>query len=338
MTQAVTSDQIILYRSLFSGLTDRYGTYDPRTGRYRQEKEPVTDDVIRRHLLGIQPYGVYLLTGDTTRAVVVDFDQEDTEAPLAYLEQARHYGLTSYLERSRRRGWHAYLWLSQEGVPAKAARTVARLILSEAVPGQNVEVFPKQDRLSGPDDSGCFLNAPLWGRLTPLGRTVFVDPARGLQPYPDQWEFLAGVRRFSAQDLQTILELNAPGPEPPPRMARQDGVLPQTYGLPPCAQRMLAAGVTSNQRSSAFRLACQLRKFGLTEDVTVAALLACARKNRPTDGKRIITPDEIIALTSSAYRRWYRSCGCEDPAVAPFCDANCPVRGRRKHRRLSSET
>lgn len=337
MTQAVTSAQIALYCSLFSGLTDRYGTYDVTTGRYRQEKEPVTEEVIRRHLLGVKPYGVYLLTGDKTRAVVVDFDQEDTEAPLAYLEQARHYGLIAYLERSRRRGWHAYLCLSPEGVLAAAARAVAHLILSEAVPGRNVEVFPKQDRLSGPDDSGCFLNAPLFGKLVLVERTVFVDPARGLRPYPDQWEFLAGVRRFSEQDLQTILELNGPEPEPAARVARQDGVLTHSYGLPPCAQRMLAEGVTANQRLSAFRLACQLRKFGLTEDVTVAALLAWARKNRPTNGKRIITPDEIIALTSSAYRRWYRSCGCEDPAVAPFCDPNCAVRGRRKHGRLSSE-
>jgi hypothetical protein len=89
---------------------------------------------------------------------------------------------------------------------------------------------------------------------------------------------------------------------------------------------MLEEGVTENQRSSCFRLAVHLRKKGLPFDITVAALAEWARKNRPADGRRIITLTEIKAQTSSAYLKEYRGCGCEDPAVAPYCDPSCAVR------------
>ena len=73
-------------------LTDYvYGTYDTQTGKVRQIKEPVTEDVIYAHLTGKQSYGVYLLVGDKTGALAVDFDQDDLAAPIAYVAGARRY-------------------------------------------------------------------------------------------------------------------------------------------------------------------------------------------------------------------------------------------------------
>lgn len=61
------------------------------------------------------------------------------------------------------------------GVPVAAVRRVLREALAEG--GQtNVEVFPKQDRLAS-GEFGNFINLPLFDRLVPEGRTVFVDQA-----------------------------------------------------------------------------------------------------------------------------------------------------------------
>ena len=75
-------ENVALFRSLFSGLPHVYGTYNPTTGRARQVKEPVTDNVIYAHLSGNSPYGVYLLIGDQTPAIAVDFDEPDSLPPI----------------------------------------------------------------------------------------------------------------------------------------------------------------------------------------------------------------------------------------------------------------
>ena len=59
---------------------------------------------------------------------------------------------------------------------------------------------------------------------------------------------------------------------------------------------------------------------------SVAALEAWAARNQPRNGKRVITDAEIIEQAGWAYARDYRGCGCEDPAVRPYCDPRCPLR------------
>ncbi|MFC1637324.1 hypothetical protein ACFL5Z_21090 [Planctomycetota bacterium] len=43
------------------------------------------------------------------------------------------------------------------------------------------------------------------------------------------------------------------------------------------------------------------------------------------DIERIITDKEIEYQTTCAYEKLYRSFGCEDPAVAVYCDNECPL-------------
>jgi len=326
-----TAEHLRVFRSCFSGLVNVYGTYDLRTGRARQVKRPVTDDVLRQHLAGQQPYGVYLLVDDRTRAVVADFDESDPWPPLEFVRHAAHYGVHAYLERSKRKGWHAWVFAQMSGVPAFKARRVVRLILDE-IDKSATEVFPKHDRLDRHISWGNYIYAPLFGRSVLEQRTVFVDPGHSLQPYPHQWALLSGVKRVSEAALDEIIELNDLLRAGGPRQSRRKPIPPQstrpTYGLPPCAQRMLAEGVIDCQRVACFRLALHFKKAGIPQDIAVAALLAWARKNRPGHGRRIITDAEIIAQTACAYAKPYRGCGCEEAAVIPYCAPNCPVRSR----------
>lgn len=324
------SEKIRIFQDLFSGLPGVYGTYDPPAGKVHQEKKTVTEEVILSHLRGERPYGVYLLTGATTRALAVDFDQERLELAVSYAAAARRRGLSAYIERSKSKGYHAWMFFEPQGVPAYKARLVAKRILAE-MDAPNTEIFPKQDALTAGVSYGNFINAPLFGALVPQGRTVFVDPAQPTEVYPDQWELLERVRRHSAKDLDAVIEqCELEKPEGPPGPVRPNGspksqLDVSAFGLPPCARKMLAEGVSSHQRVSCFRLAVHLKRNGFPYDLALVVLKAWARKNRPADGKCIITDPEITYQTRCAFARPYRSSGCEHAAMAAYCHQDCPL-------------
>ncbi len=324
--------KLAIFRRSFSGLTHVYGSYDPATGVVCQIKAPVTDAVLLAHLTGRQPYGVYLLVGDKTRAIAADFDQDDLAAPMAIVRSATGYGLSAYLERSKRKGYHVWFFLSEQGVLAWKARAVLKHMLEE-IGKPDTEVFPKQDRLVTPNQYGNFINAPLFYRSIREGRTVFLDPQDPSKPSIDQWDLLDSVERISECKLDELIEINdltrPVNPTPPAR--RTDGTEEhRSFVLPPCAQRMLNEGVSANQRVACFRLAVQFKRIGLPFDIALPTLRAWAMKNTPPPDKRIITPEEIESQTRSAYEGTYRSFGCEDPAIMPFCDAACPANTRKQ--------
>ena len=340
-TKRTPAEKLAIFRSLFRGLEHVYGTYDFRTRRAYQVKAPVTDRVIHNHLAGKQPYGVYPLKKGRTWLVVLDFDDDDANPPLRFVAAASHYGLSAYIERSKSKGFHAWMFFVEEGVIAAKARLVVQHVLKE-IGEPNTEVFPKQDALDERNQYGNFINAPLFGRLVRQGRTVFLDPKAGLQPYPNQWDFLESVQRVSEHTLDEVIEVNglneAVGVARDGVPEEKAGARERSFGLPPCAQRMLEEGVSAYQRVACFRLAVGLKKAGLPLDAAIATLNVWALKNRPVNGKAIISRKEVMDQVTAAYRKGYRSCGCNDPAVQPYCDPNCPLRRRHQAGALSAKS
>ena len=320
-----TFGKIKLFRGLFTGLTHVYGTYDPISGRASQVKAMVTDKVILDHLMGRQPYGVYLLMKDLTRAIAADFDTENRMTPMEFTAQAKHYGINSYIERSKSKGYHVWMFFNGCGISARKARVVVGHIL-EDIEFPETEIFPKQDLLNSNARYGNFINAPLFGKLVPKDRTVFIDPTT-FKPYPNQWDLLQSVRRVDESILDDIIEINEISPQlvhQAPSREPENSSLNQ-HGLPLCAQKMFRDGVTRFQRISTFRLAVHLKRLGLPFDVATAALKTWALKNRPEKGRGVITDLEIMNQISSAYKNGYRAYGCNSEAVAPFCHPGCLV-------------
>ena len=325
-----TDEKLRIYKGLFIGLRNVYGTYDTKTGKVRQEKTAVTDDVILAHLTGKQSYGVYLLVGDRTGAIAVDFDENELCLPISFVAGARRYDMSAYIERSKSKGYHVWIFFEKGGVPARKARLVAHKILADmGKPG--TEIFPKQDALADGLSYGNFIHAPLFGALVPKGRTVFVDPDEPTKPYPDQWDLLARVQRVPGLRLDAVIkscnltEQSQAVERPKSNNRTESDRDTSPFGLPPCVRRMLAEGVSSYQRVSCFRLAVQLKRNGMPYDLALITLNAWAQKNRPQDGKRIITDREIEYQTKCAFENSYRSFGCEDPAIAAHCDKDCPL-------------
>lgn len=323
-------EKIRIFKSLFMGLRNVYGTYDTKTGRVRQVKDLVTDDVILAHLTGKQSYGVYLLVGDRTGALAVDFDENELCLPISFVAGARRYDMSAYIERSKSKGYHVWIFFEKGGVLARKARLVAHKILAD-MGRPETEVFPKQDALTDGISYGNFIHAPLFGGLVRKGRTVFVEPGKPTEVYPDQWELLERVQRVTELRLDGVIKSCKLTQQSFADERSKSGNHNESdsntspFGLPPCVRRMLAEGVTSNQRVSCFRLAVQLKRNGMPYDLAVIVLKAWAQKNRPSNGKRIITDSEIVHQTKCAFENSYRSFGCEDPAIAAYCNKDCPL-------------
>ena len=325
-----TAAKIEIFRRCFSGLPQVYGTYDPATARARQVKEPVTDQVILNHLTGKQSYGVYLLIGNRTRALAVDFDIDDIGKPAAFVDYACKYGIPAYVEPSKSKGYHVWIFFQEDGVLARKARLVAKKILSD-IHSEGIEIFPKQDSLDTNVTYGNYINAPLFGSLVAKGRTVFLDMAEFATPYTDQWNFLKNVQHISEEKLDEIISENSlDGGENNRQIAPvNNGKTVQSsssaFGLPPCARRMLAEGVSFHQRVACFRLAINLKRIGMPQDLALIILQAWAGKNQPINGKRIIIDSEIKSQTQYAYSNSYRGLGCESLPISDFCDTECPI-------------
>jgi len=331
MSTRTSSEKIRIFRDLFTGLTNVYGTYDPNTGRAKQVKSPVTDKVLHAHLTGRQPYGVYLLMKDRTRSIAIDFDTNDTFAPTEFVARAKHYGISSYIERSKSKGYHVWIFFERQGVKASKARLVVFNILEE-IEKPDTEVFPKQDELDKNAPYGNYINAPLWGKVVDDGRTVFVNPTT-FESYPDQWELLESVHRHSESNLDEIIELNDLSASPECKLSKKT---PKdrdrlSFSLPLCAQNMLRDGVSEYQRVSCFRLAVHFKRLGVPYDIAVSALKTWALKNKPINGKGVIQGKEIISQTEYAYNNSYTGYGCNSPAITRFCEPSCPINKWKMH-------
>lgn len=318
-------EKLRLFADVFTGRVDAYGTHDRATGRSWCVKHRVTRRTMLDHLTGKQPYGIYLLTGTKTNAVVADFDTDDMNPVVDCHHAFVNYDVQSYVERSKSKGYHLWVFLARTGVSAAKARALMFHALAE-IDHPATEVFPKQDQIETNRQLGNFINAPLFGGYVPHGRTVFLNPQDGWRPHTDQWQVLESIRRVSEAQLHDLIEINDVDVGRPSAVVEKPGeeFVAAIHGLPPCALAMLG-GVTENQRVTCFRLAVHLYRLGIPEDLARPLLRAWARKNRPAGGKRVITDHEIIQQIGVAYTGRYRGYGCEDPIIARYCDEQCPV-------------
>jgi len=125
---------------------------------------PVTDEVIRNHLLGNNPnepskrdftIGVYpLLLDETCWFLAVDFDKSSwMEDVSAFLKTCRSYNVPFALERSRSgKGGHVWIFFA-ESIPASLARKLGSLLLTETMERRPEVGFESYDRFFPSQDT-----------------------------------------------------------------------------------------------------------------------------------------------------------------------------------------
>lgn len=179
---------------------------------------PVSDDVVRWHLSGLdaegQPFvaAVYpLLQDETCFFLAVDFDKsgwrDDTKA---FADTCRRLGLPVAVERSRSgQGAHVRFFF-EEAIPATLARRFGSHVLTETMEGRPDVGFDSYDRLFPSQDTlpqggfGNLIAFPLQKGARKQENSVFLDD--DLKPWPDQWAFLANVRRIGRVQVDPIVE------------------------------------------------------------------------------------------------------------------------------------
>ncbi|MHB1571601.1 MAG: TOTE conflict system archaeo-eukaryotic primase domain-containing protein [Solirubrobacteraceae bacterium] len=163
----------------------------------------LTSTEIRRHLEGRQTIGIYpLLPDETCWLVAIDLDGASWRDDVAALrESAEDLSIPVLVERSRS-GDGAHVWvLFSEAVSARIARSVGSLLLTRAMSRQAIamssydRLFPNQDTMPT-GGFGNLIALPLQRQRRSAGCTVFLG--EDLEPYPDQWAYLAGVQRLPA--------------------------------------------------------------------------------------------------------------------------------------------
>lgn len=270
--------KVALFRSLFVGREDVYALRweNQRSGKggwgpavrggwsnaRRPDREylPFDDGVVERHLGGEIHAGLYpLLKGDRGRLLACDFDGPGWALDaLAYLDAGRAAGVPAALERSRSGdGGHVWVFFS-DAVPASSARRIGVHLVREAMTVRAELDLVSYDRLFPAQDfmpKGSFGNLialPLQGECRRRGTTVFLDPST-LEPYEDQWAFLASLGRLAPEaveamaaafgevatgpDAATYLRSRTSGkePAPPPEIGATAGAMLgiDRIGVPP---------------------------------------------------------------------------------------------------------
>jgi superfamily II DNA or RNA helicase len=187
--------------------------------RFR-EYLPVTDDVVRNHLLGLDPQdrpgrdftmGIYpMLPDETCWFLAADFDKATWLADVrVFLETCEAYRVPATLERSRSgNGGHCWFFFS-EPIPAALARKMGAFLLTQTME-RRPEIgldsydrfFPSQDTLPK-GGLGNLIALPLQRKPRENGNSVFLD-AKG-SPHPDQWAFLSSLRRMARQEVEAVV-------------------------------------------------------------------------------------------------------------------------------------
>ncbi len=177
-----------------------------------RELTPLSDAVLFKHLAGYHIIGSYpLLVDDTCHFLAVDFDEADwREDAQAFAQAGRSLGVPVALEISRSgNGAHAWVFFDRR-VSARDARRLGTAIISHTCSRTRQLKLASYDRLFPNQDTmpkggfGNLIALPLQKAAREQGCSVFVDDH--LQPYADQWAYLADLPRMPAVDIEpTIL-------------------------------------------------------------------------------------------------------------------------------------
>jgi superfamily II DNA or RNA helicase len=232
-------EKVSLFRSLFRGRTDVFpvrfmskktgkpgyapacsNKWEPglcllRTGGrcgdcVNQAFVPVSDQVVTEHLQGRHVIGTYpLLEDETCWFLAVDFDRSSwKEDIVALAETCRSVGTPVALERSRSgNGAHAWFFFTAP-ISANVARRMGCYLITETMSRRHELSMESYDRLFPNQDTmprggfGNLIALPLQYEPRQQGNSVFIDER--LEPFTDQWVFLASVQRIEPGAAEII--------------------------------------------------------------------------------------------------------------------------------------
>ncbi len=234
----IIKQRIKLFRTLFNGRTDifavRYTSKNGRSGYVpacelewhpqlcgkpkikcasciNRKFIPLTDLVIYEHLTGKRTVGIYpLLENNRCNFLAIDFDKSSwVDDSKAFMNVCHKYNVPTSLEKSRSGdGCHVWIFFS-ETILASVARNLGRFLIEKTLQTRYQmgldsfdRMFPNQDSLPK-GGFGNLIALPLQREPREQGNSVFID--ENYLPYPNQWDFLASIKKLSEEKTRNIL-------------------------------------------------------------------------------------------------------------------------------------
>ena len=245
------------FMDLFFSRTDlfarQWADRQKNTSGYVPVRRPVTSQDMEDHFKGTRTYGFYLMNTDATvKCAVIDADlvsslrnaagrdlaraRDRLRKDRAYMaarikEGAAKFGLTPVIEFSGGKGYHFWFFMASP-VPAARIRQALTGIcdaLARDLTCFNLEVFPKQDHLSG-KGLGNLVKLPLGIHRQSGGRSFFIDCPK--KEVDAQLKFLSTVTRSEPDRLaQGIQSSQTAKLIPHPEMAVLNKKYPDLFEL-----------------------------------------------------------------------------------------------------------
>ena len=149
------------FAALFRGRSDAYGSEEGGCVKTSWDTQ-----LIRRHLNGVTPIGVYPMFQLNGEWMCLwgcsDIDIDDLQGARSIQEALRAAGVVSYLERSRSKGYHIWVFAAE---PVPAANMRRMLLCAHQVADYPArEVNPKQETLAS-GQYGNYVRLPYYKAL-----------------------------------------------------------------------------------------------------------------------------------------------------------------------------
>lgn len=163
-------------------------------------------------IIGIYP----LLQDETCLFLAVDFDDEQWKEDItAFRSVCTSYNIPIAIERSRSgNGAHAWIFFD-EPISAVSARKLGNALLTTAMTVRHEIRFTSYDRMFPNQDLmpkggfGNLIALPLQGGARKNGNSEFVN--ENFQSYPDQWAYLASIRKMNSDEIKRALAILCEG-------------------------------------------------------------------------------------------------------------------------------
>lgn len=300
------------FMALLSGLDRAHGTYQiakraPMPGQKVKGKaltvqEEVTEEKWRMHLAGEQGLGIIPVCEDGTVGWgAIDIDVYDIDL-LALEKVLVALRLPLVLVRTKSGGAHLYLFCN-EPITAKFIRSkLTEWAVLIGHPG--VEIFPKQDVISNPGDTGNWLNMPYFDAANETLRyAIHQGEPLSLEDFLE----LANGRRVAKAALEAFT------------VGNEDDIFADG---PPCLQRLTKIGFPRGTRNRGLFNLGVLARLAAGDDWQDKVEDLNRRYMQPP-----LSSGEVVTTIKSLTRKTYFYTCTQDP-IASVCSKDI-CRGRK---------